>query len=306
MAPRTRIGSAEAAGDKFAAVLPQTEERGGKKKKKKKKRGAPDPTSVRGVLKDEKKIQKGAGKIVEKDISLGERLGDLIAPDVTDEDFLDRIEATRGEEFDETLGRFDEARDLALRDDEDVRFALDTLKGRATEGFGLAERERLGFQARQGLQSTLQSGLRAAQAFNLGRGLTGGIQAQAFNPALIQAAQQRRGIENDILLAEQAERNRALSEFSGLAERQAQSRFSNVLSADQARAGALERQQLQETDIQKFNAAQRAKEIAARTAQTTTGIGLVQDERDIIRQEKLLREQLGQSESNIAQILSQA
>jgi hypothetical protein len=242
--------------------------------------------------------------ISNKDLDAGILLGDKLAPDITSGEFLDRVEHDRRAEVDKVVGNFDADRQRALTDSEELKFALDSLKQRSQEGFTLQEKEARGLNARTSTNQALQSGLRAAQAFNTGRGIKGGFGASAFNPAIVQAIQSRRGLENDIMLAEINEKARALTEFSGLTERRDQNRSSNLLNINTGQGNLLEQDALLQTDIGKFNAGQRAKEIAARTAKNATGLGIIQDQSDILREDQASRDAVKASQKSLDELLS--
>ena len=284
-------------------------EEGGKKKKKggKKKggknKGLPGKP-FKGIKKEQKKLSDIAGKVAKKDLDTGIGLGEKLAPDVTDGEFLDRIGDPGAERAENIQKDFDNARNLALVDDPDVQFAKDELRRRSEEGFSLLEKERLRSESIGGINQSLATGLRAARAFNQGRGISGGFSQGAFNPVLATTIRERRGLENDILLAEQQEKARALTEFSGLAERTGQNRISNLTNIGAAQSGALTQSRAQSQSIAEFNAAQKAKEIAARTARNATGLGIVQDTKEGIRQDQLLKEQLSQSQENLENLLA--
>jgi len=245
-----------------------------------------------------------AGAISEKNVNKGVEIGKALAPDVIDTPFLDRIQAQRTGDVDNLLANYDQNRQQALVDSPELQYSLNTLKQRAEAGYTPQEREALGLNARTSINQTLNTGLRAAQAFNLNRGIRGGVAGAAFNPALIQAVTSRRGLENDIMLAEMAEKTRALSEFSGLVQNRDQNRTSNLLNIDTGKSNVVNTDRAYTSDVAKYNAEQAAKEIAARTARNATGLGIVTDERDVLRQDDLINKQLKQSKKNLDQLLS--
>lgn len=257
------------------------------------------------TLEEESQASAVAGDIANQDLTAGISIGDRLAPDVTDGEFLDRIDpAFNKAALDASLANFADQRERALTDSDEMKFALDSLKRRASEGFSLQEKEALQAETKAGINQQLQTGLRGAQAFNMGRNLRGNVSAAAFNPALMEATRARRGLENDIMLAELSEKARALTEFGGMTERRDQSRATNLLNIDNAVTGINQANDLLTTDINKFNAAQRAKEIAARTSKNAAGLGIVQDEKDTQAQNALLQESIAQSNKNLNELLS--
>lgn len=281
---------------------PTPEQREAKKNRKAENRQV--KKDVKREVKKQKQIQKGASDIAERDVSKGIEIGKQVAPDVTDEDFLDRLDPeVRSEDVQTAIDRYDENRNRALEDSPEFKEALDLLRQRATDGFTPQEREALTGQARQALNSTLRTGLDAANAYNLSRGITGGFQAGAFNPVLIDAAQQRRGIENDVRAAQIARQDTALGQFTGTVADRDQNRVRNVFDIDTQQAELVNRDRDFRTDIGKYNADQRAKEIAARVSRNATGIGLVQDERDSINRSITSEEQLRRSQANLERLL---
>lgn len=275
----------------------------GKKKKKKKGKGK----GKKSVFQKAKKTANQAAKLAGKNVESGKKVGDQLVEGtgITDGEFLDREESTRDEEVDNAFGNLEADRDRALTDSDDMKFALDELR-RKSEGFSLQEKEQLKFDQVNQLNSQLSTGLRGAQAFGLGRNISGGFRGSAFVPVLNQAIQSRRGIENDILLAEQASRAEALGKFTDTVGTRDQNRANNLLNIGESEQGLISADRLHNQSIQEFNAQQKAKEIAARVAKNATGLGIVQDTSDTLNQDKLLNTQLSTSQENLDNLLSLA
>lgn len=255
--------------------------------------------------KNEMQLSQIASDVATKDTNRGIELGNLIAPDVVDGNFLDRLDPTLGQDrVNQTLSNLDEDRTRALTDSDELKFTLDTLKNKAIDGFTPQEREALSYNGRTAINSQLSSGMRAAQGFNVGRNIKGGFAGAAFQPAIRSSIDARRGLENDIMLAELGEKARALTEYGGITERRDQSRASNLLGINNLAGSINSNNQLLLSDIGKFNASQRAKEIAARTAKNATGLGIIQDEKDTIRQDQILNKQIRDSRKSLDELLA--
>lgn len=285
-----------------------------RRKKKKKGDGAKDGSALsKRERKNLKKTEERetiysdvAERIGTKDTEGGIDIGKILAPDITDDEFLDRIQRQRQDEVQGLYDDLGSTKSLVNTDSEELKYYMDRLKQKAETGLTPQEREALAFEGTQGLQSQLSTGLREAQAFSSARGLTGGIGAASFNPAVRNFIQARRGLENDILLAEVAERGRALSEFGGASERRDDRRITGNLAVNQAGQNLTSADQKYQQGIDEFNAQQTAKEIAARINRNAAGLGIIQDTKGDVREDTLFREGLKSATDSLTKLLSVA
>jgi len=171
-------------------------------------------------------------------------------------------------------------------------------------GFSTTEEEAARERALESINAEFTTGLRSAAALNLGRNLRGGVAAQNFAPVLQTAISQRRGIENDIFLANVAERARRLTEFTGTTERESDRAFGQKVKANTAQAGVVQNARDAATDIQGLNIDLGGREIGARIAANATGLGLLQDEKAERQRIKETEEALAANQDTIAGILS--
>lgn len=217
---------------------------------------------------------------VTNEVAKGEKIATNLAPELFNPEVnaLDRLAPERRQEVADLIARSKEASIAASQQSPEMAFAIQTMKDRLG-GFTTPEEEALRSRALEGVNAQYNAGMRAAAGLNLGRNLRGGAAAGNFAPVMTQALQQRRGLENDIMAQQIAERARRLSEFSKTVsdrDNDIATRTTNALTSE---GNILKADRDYTTDVGKFNADQGAKELSGRIAARATGIGLIQDEK---------------------------
>lgn len=219
-----------------------------------------------------------AARDVGKQLELGIPFGETLSPELFQDEALGRVGDIRGGETDAALQAATQFREQAGGVDPEIQAIIERRRAELG-GFTTPEQEALRQNALSGIGQQFQAGLRSAQAFNLGRGIRGGLAGRAFQPVAQQAFQARRGLESDIFQQEIGERARRLQEFEGLVTGEAGRRFNEGLQARQLEAGALEQARQFELGSRQFDLEQLAREVAGRTAARGAGLGLLEQER---------------------------
>lgn len=246
--------------------------------------------------------EKSPFKTVQGEVAKGTKIGESVAPELFNGG-LDRLTTEYRPQVEDLMARTRAASEAAGTQSPEMALAVARMQA-GLGGFTTPEEEAMRARALEGINAQFNAGMRSAAGLNLGRNLRGGVAAANFTPVLTQSIQQRRGLENDIMLQEVAEKARRLTEFSNTV-----SKRDVDLSA--ARNAALGREQevlntdrdyLRQTN--EFNAAQQGKEIAGKIAARGTGIGLLQDEKARRDAENQYKESQALAQSNLNNLLN--
>ena len=249
--------------------------------------------------------KRSAAKTVQKEINKGVGLAEGLAPELLGPDAtgLDRLEPTRVAETQDAIDRAKEQSLSATQQSPELAFAIEEMKSRLG-GFTTPEEEALRARALEGVNAQLQASMRSAAGANLGRNLRGGAATQNFMPGLRTAIQQRRGLENDIMAQQIAERGRRLTEFTNTVSDRDARLFDQGGAALDRETALITGDRDRNTAIDSFNAAQQSNEIAAKIAARGTGVGLLQDEKARREAAKQAAEALKINQSQFDQLLN--
>lgn len=229
---------------------------------------------------DGEKKAKSPLQTVKKEVKSGIKVGEEIAPEFLGPDAkpLPTLDPTRVKEMDDFLARAKEASMAAGTQSDEMAFAVDRMKS-GLGGFTSPEEEAMRARALEGVNAQYNAGMRAAAGLNLGRNLRGGAAAGNFVPVMNQTIQQRRGLENDIMAQQVAERARRLTEFTKTVGDRDASLADRRNAAMATESGALTTDRDYTSTLDKFNAEQYNKEVTAKLAARGLGLGLIQDEK---------------------------
>lgn len=233
-----------------------------------------------GDKKDKGDYKQSAYEKVTNEVNKGEKIGEKLASELFDPNVnaLDRLDAARRTEVNDLIARSKEASIAASQQSTEMADAIRRMQ-EGLSGFTTPEEEAIRSRALEGVNAQYNAGMRAAAGLNLGRNLRGGAAAGNFAPVMNQALQQRRGLENDIMAQQIAERARRLSEYSSTVSKRDNDIATRTTNALTNEGNILNTDREYLTGIDKFNADQGAKELTGRIAARATGIGLLQDEK---------------------------
>lgn len=214
----------------------------------------------------------------------GEGLTNQLAPELQQDQFLGNASNPYAQQVQELMARLQQVEQASQQVSPELQDIIARQQA-GLNGFTTPEEEALKFNAMQNIDAQLRGGLRAAAGLNMSRGLSGGIAANNFAPALAEAIRARQGLANDIFTQQIAERARRLGEYQNTITSRDQSMFDRRNQALTMQQGALERQQVLEQQMQEANLERRRAELAARLGARGMSYDAILNERNY-RQER--------------------
>jgi hypothetical protein len=224
------------------------------------------------------------GPYLEEAAAQGEGLTNQLAPELKQDQFLGNTTNPYAAQVQELMDRLRQTEQSSQQISPELQDIIARQQS-GLNGFTTPEEEALKFSAIQNIDAQLRSGLRAAAGLNMSRGLSGGVAANNFAPALAEAIRSRQGLSNDIFTQQIAERARRLGEYQNTITSRDQSMFDRRNQALTMQQGTLERQQVLDQQMQEANLERRRAELAARLGARGMSYDAILNERNY-RQER--------------------